>query len=53
MDARPDTFAYVFGVALAAGLFSALAPALESLKVDLTASLKGTVAAGEVRAAIL
>jgi predicted permease len=34
-------FAYVFGVALAAGGISALAPALESLKVDLTASLKG------------
>ncbi len=39
----PDwrVFAYVFGVALAAGCLSALAPALESLKVDLTASLKG------------
>lgn len=34
-------FAYVFGVAIAAGGLSALAPALESLKVDLTASLKG------------
>ncbi len=34
-------FAYVFGIALAAGGISALAPALESLKVDLTASLKG------------
>ena len=39
----PDwrTFAYVFGVALAAGCVSALAPALESLRVDLTDSMKG------------
>ena len=34
-------FAYVFGVVAAAGCLSALTPALESLKVDLTASLKG------------
>ncbi len=40
---EPDwrIFTYVFGVALGAGCISALAPALESLKVDLTASLKG------------
>ena len=39
----PDwrTFAYVFGVALAAGCVSALAPALEALRVDLTDSMKG------------
>ena len=40
-------FGYVFGVAVAAGCFSALAPALESLKVDLTASLKGSSATGD------
>lgn len=34
-------FSYVFGVAITAGGLSALSPALESLKVDLTASLKG------------
>jgi predicted permease len=34
-------FAYVAGVVLAAGCLSGLAPALESLKVNLTASLKG------------
>ena len=40
---EPDwrIFAYVFGVAIVAGCLSALAPALEALKVDLTASLKG------------
>ena len=38
-------FLYVFGVALAAGCLSALAPALESLKVDLTASLKDIASA--------
>jgi predicted permease len=35
------TFAYIAAVVLAAGVLSGLAPALESLKVDLTASLKG------------
>jgi len=35
------TFAYISAVVLAAGILSGLAPALESLKVDLTASLKG------------
>ena len=34
-------FAYIFGVAFVAGSLSALAPAMESLRVDLTASLKG------------
>ena len=34
-------FAYIFGVALVAGSLSALAPAMESLRVDLNASLKG------------
>jgi hypothetical protein len=40
---NPDwrIFAYIFGVAITTGGLSALAPALESLKVDLTASLKG------------
>jgi len=40
---NPDwrIFAYIFGVALGAGCLSAIAPALESLRVDLTASLKG------------
>jgi predicted permease len=39
----PDwrTFGYISAVVLAAGVLSGLAPALESLKVDLTASLKG------------
>ena len=39
-------FVFVFGVALLAGCISALAPALESLKVDLTGSLKGYGSAG-------
>jgi predicted permease len=34
-------FAYIFGVAFVAGSLCALAPAMESLRVDLTASLKG------------
>ena len=35
------TFGYVAGVVLLTGILSGLAPALESLKVDLTGSLKG------------
>src|SRR5262249_23370526 len=40
----PDwrTFSYIAGVVLLTGILSGLAPALESLKVDLTASLKGS-----------
>jgi len=34
-------FAYIGGVVLVAGILSGVAPALESLKVDLTACLKG------------
>jgi predicted permease len=39
----PDwrTFAYVAGVVLLTGVLAGLAPALESVKVDLTGSLKG------------
>jgi predicted permease len=39
----PDwrTFAYVAGVVLLTGILAGLAPALESVKVDITASLKG------------
>jgi predicted permease len=39
----PDwrTYAYVAGVVLLAGILSGLAPALESLKVDISGSLKG------------
>src|SRR5262249_22631151 len=42
----PDwhTFAYISAVVLATGFLSGLAPALESLKVDLTSSLKGHAA---------
>jgi predicted permease len=45
---QPDwrVFTYIFGVAIGAGCLSALAPALESLKVDLTASLKGSAPSG-------
>src|SRR5205807_5338886 len=35
------TFAYIAAVVLVTGILAGLAPALESLKVDLTASLKG------------
>ena len=38
-------FAYIAAVVLVTGCVCGLAPALESLKVDLAASLKGTVAA--------
>ncbi len=40
----PDwrTFAYISAVVLVTGILAGLAPALESLKVDLTASLKGS-----------
>jgi predicted permease len=40
----PDwrTFAYIMAVVLITGILAGLAPALESLKVDLTASLKGS-----------
>lgn len=40
----PDmlVFAYLAGVTLAAGMIAGMAPAAESLKVDLTAALKGT-----------
>ncbi|PYT23624.1 MAG: hypothetical protein DMG57_31365 [Acidobacteria bacterium] len=39
----PDlrVFAYLAGLTFVAGLFAGLAPAMESLKLDLTASLKG------------
>ncbi len=35
------TFAYIAGVMLATGILAGLAPALESLRVELTATLKG------------
>ncbi len=40
----PDfrTFAYVAGVVLLTGILAGLAPALESVKVDISGSLKGT-----------
>ena len=40
---KPDmlVFAYLAGITLAAGIVAGLAPAAESLRVDLTASLKG------------
>ncbi len=39
------TFAYVAAVVMLTGIFAGLAPALESVKVDLTGSLKGGVSA--------
>jgi predicted permease len=57
----PDwqTFAYIAAVVLATGLLSGLAPAFESVKVDLAGSLKGTgsgapgAAGGRVRALLV
>ena len=54
----PDwrTFAYIAAVVLLTGILAGLAPALESLKVDLTASLKGRCqrrfSAGSTRCAV-
>ncbi len=44
----PDwrTFAYVAGVVMLTGILAGLAPALESVRVDLTGSLKGGVPPG-------
>ncbi len=44
----PDwrTFAYVAGAVILTGVLAGLAPALESLKADLTGSLKGGLASG-------
>src|SRR6185295_14604238 len=43
----PDwsTFAYIAGVVLVTGILSGLAPALESVKVDLAGSIKGASSA--------